>query len=258
VTECPGGKSRRHFTAFVIAMMVGVLLVVTIRSEAQTTRASQATQATQATQASADDGLIRRSPSSDTAASKSAATQKSAATSNPLDVRRILLALGIVLALICALKWLSKLFFSAAAGNRSSRAVQVLSRTVIGPKQQFMLVQVGKRIIVIGDSGNGMSPLAEITDPDEVATLVGQVQEEKGDSISKAFGGLFSRAKQKFEPAAEPNSTAGRSGGVRDASADDRDDDEGDESSPQLAFARQELGGLMDRVRSLSDQLRRP
>jgi len=235
-------------------MMVGVLLVVSIRSEAQTTRASQTTQATQAP---ADDGLIRRSPSSDAATTKSAVTQKSAATSNPLDVRRILLALGIVLALICALKWLSKLFFPAAVGNRSSRAVQVLSRTVIGPKQQFMLVQVGKRIIVVGDSGNGMSPLAEITDPDEVAALVGQVQEEKGDSISKAFGGLFSRAKQKFELAVEPDTTAGRSGDVRDASVEGDDDDEGDESSPQLAFARQELGGLMDRVRSLSDQLRR-
>jgi flagellar biogenesis protein FliO len=230
-------------TAFVIAMMVGVLLVVTIRSEAQTTRASS------------DDGLIRRSASSDITTARPAA-QKPSSTGSSLDVRRILLALAVVIALICALKWLSKLFFPAAAGNRSSRAVQVLSRTVIGPKQQFLLLQVGKRVIVVGDSGNGMTALSEITDPEEIAALVGQVQEEKGDSISKAFGGLFSRAKQKFEPAAEPDSTAGRSGVVRDASVAADDDDE-DQSSPQLAFAREELGGLMDRVRSLSDQLRR-
>ena len=80
-----------------------------------------------------------------------------------------------------------------------------------------------------------MTPLAEITDPDEIAHLVGQVEQDKSGGASRAFGGLFHRARKPFEePADEPVPHP----------------DAPDESSG-------ELDGLSEKIRLLSAQFRR-
>ena len=70
----------------------------------------------------------------------------------------------------------------------ATTAVQLLSRTVLSPKQHVMLLRVGRRLVVIGDSGGQMSALSEITDPDEVAALVGQIRDEKLTAAGPTFG----------------------------------------------------------------------
>ena len=76
------------------------------------------------------------------------------------------------------------LIFALAVGrasgfSRHGRAgeargvVRVLSRTPVTPKQQVLLVQVGRRVLVVADNGTQMNPLSEITDPDEVAAAGG-------------------------------------------------------------------------------------
>ena len=125
------------------------------------------------------------------------------------DIPRVLLALAIVLAIIFFLKWAGRRFFTTPSAGRSSRAVQVLARSVLSPKQQVVLIQVGRRVLVAADSGAQMSPLAEITDPDEVAALVGQLRAEKdasvgnavagmGGAMGTAFGGLLARVRKHF------------------------------------------------------------
>lgn len=161
-----------------------------------------------------------------------------------LDYPRVLAALGIVIGLIFVLRWFGRFFFPATGGRGKSRAVEVISRSPLSPKQQVMLLRVGRRLIVVGDSGSQMNPLCEITDPDEVAALVGQLQGERSSTPARAFGSMFGRSRQVFE--AEDDGRPPPSEGLR----------EPEEQDPPVATAREELSGLRERVRLLAEQFK--
>lgn len=197
---------------------------------------------------SLENDVIRRS--TPPATTQSGVTQK-AAPGGGLDVPRIFTSLAIVIGLILLLRWGGRLLFPGAKSFRPTRAVQVLSRNVISPKQQVIVLQVGKRIVVVGDCGQQMNSLCEITDPDEVASLIGQLHENGRDTMSKSFAGLFGRAGESYKPEARTD----------EAPADD--EAETNESvnvgleDPALAATRQELNGLMDKVRLVARQFNR-
>jgi flagellar biogenesis protein FliO len=161
-----------------------------------------------------------------------------------LDYPRVLAALGIVIGLIFVLRWFGRFFFPAAVGRGKGRAVEIISRSPLSPKQQVMLLRVGRRLIVVGDSGSQMNPLCEITDPDEVAALVGQLQGEKSATPTRAFGSMFGRSRQVFE--SEEDGPAPASSGLRQPEVDE----------PPVASAREELSGLRERVRLLAEQFK--
>jgi flagellar biogenesis protein FliO len=165
-----------------------------------------------------------------------------------LDIPRIGLSLAIVISLIAALYWIYRKFFGATTAQRHSGAMSVLTRLAVTPKQHLVLLQVGRRIVLVSDNGQQMSALSEITDPDEVASLVGQLASEKTVSAVKAmnsFGNVFGRARNDFD---EPEA-----GDQRDVP----DEEESTAQDPSIAEARGEITGLMDKIRLLSGQIRR-
>jgi flagellar biosynthetic protein FliO len=209
-----------------------------------------------------------------TAPASGAATTRPAATtpagvSYGFELPRVLMALGIVLGLIFLLRWVMKSFFAGgvAGAAAGSRAMQVLSRSPLSPRQQLLLVRVGRRLIVVGDSAGQMTALSEITDPDEVAALVGQLQDEKLSAASRTFGGLFTRVRKGFNGGSDPED------GVEDGDAitvvgadertgpsfaairDERPKDEGDDDA-SVAGARGEIRDLMDKVRLVTHQFK--
>jgi flagellar biogenesis protein FliO len=163
-------------------------------------------------------------------------------TSSPLDLRRVVLSLGIVLALVFGCRWAIRYFFPSAAVGRSSQVMKVLSRSVIAPKQQLLLIQVGRRLVVVGDSGQQMNTLTEISDPDEVASLLGQLRAGVPESEPEnPFDPLLGRAREQFDdlpvpPAIDP-------------------DDEAELAVAGVDETRGELSGLTEKVRMLSRQL---
>lgn len=218
---------------------------------AQTSRPSDAGEHSSAMpsvapEAAAIEASIIRRP-----ADSKATTRRSIASNAPavgFDTSRVVLSLAIVLALIFVLRWVSQRVFGKAVASRASRAVQVLSRNVISPKQQLLIVQVGRRLVVVGDSGQQMNPLCEITDAEEMAALLGQIQAEKRESTGNPFGALFGRAGSDF---AEKEDELPRSGDVAD-------EDEDSSTGPSgVDETRDELSGLMDKVRGMSRQFRR-
>ncbi len=233
-----GQAERMHYRALTLATFVALALFARA-GEAQTSRPTKVDVAP-----AAGDAIIRRS------APDSKVTTRPASGVAPapvgFDTTRVAVSLAIVIVLILMLRWASKRMFGRTVLGRSSRAVHVLSRTVISPKQQLLVVQVGRRLVVIGDSGQQMSPLCEITDPEEIAALVGQIQEEKRDTVSNTFGALFGRAGSHFEKEVEPRQPvdAGNAGGAPDLSSQEKD-------------TRDELNGLMDKVRVISRDFRR-
>jgi flagellar biogenesis protein FliO len=171
------------------------------------------------------------------------------------DVKRVLLSLSIVLGLIFVCRWAARWAFPSAAVGRSSQVMRVLSRSVIAPRQQLLLIQVGRRLLVAADCGQQMSALSEITDPDEVAALLGQLRAEPPGLEAVAsgrnpFAPLLDRAQSMFAAHEVPPAGDG---------PDDREDDE--DESLALAGAsstRGELDGLTEKIRLLSRQLGKP
>jgi flagellar biogenesis protein FliO len=217
-----------------VGVVASLILAVTTVVSAQTTRPIPR-------------GMYENQPISQggtTALTQPPTTQQSLSisTSGQLDMGRVALALGLVISMILGMRWAGKRFFPSVGVPRSTGAMKVLSRLLISPKQQLLMIQVGRRIVIVGDSSGQMSSISEITDGEEVAALMGQLTDEKSQSSMKAFGALFHREEEKFEekPAAldDPRLVA----------------DSPSAQDPAVESAREEIDDLADKIRHLSAQ----
>jgi flagellar protein FliO/FliZ len=194
---------------------------------------------------------IGKSPAGSAAANASTTSTNRAQASRsiPVDLARMAIALTIVLGLIFGARWLVLHFFVGTRAPATSRAVKVLGRTSLAPRQQVLLLQIGRRVVVVGESNGQLATLAQLEDPDEVASLLGQLQEEQVQRPS-SFGGVFGKVQRKF------------SGEEDEHAPRPLTDLEDQASEPSLepandSQARSELAGLVDKVRSIRDQLGR-
>jgi len=172
---------------------------------------------------------------------QSPATDSGTAT---LELPRLLGAMALVVGLIFLLRWIGRRFFGATPIAGGTRAVQVLSRSLIAPRQSVMLMRIGRRLLVVADNGSQLASLSEITDPDEVAALIGQLQGEKLDIAGRTFGALFGRSRKD---------EAGEAAVVETPVSVD----ESQTAEPDVSSARAELNGLMDQVRLASSRFSR-
>ena len=142
-------------------------------------------------------------------------------------------ALGVVIGLIFATRWVyTKMGGQVVA--RSSPAVEVLSRTTVAPKSHVLLLRVGQRVLVVGDSGTGLRTLANLDEPEEVASVLQSVTSQQPTSVSKSFNGLVARFNGEYEAKARLA------------------EEGGDDSEIALDRTRDALSGLKSRLRALS------
>jgi flagellar biogenesis protein FliO len=185
---------------------------------------------------------IRRSGGAATPTTRGSGSAPSAAGA-AWDMGKVPIALGGVILLIFGLRWVGKALLPAAAANhRTCRAVQVLVRSTIAPRQQVILIQVGRRLVLVGTAGAQMSPLCEIRQADEVAEVLAQIRSEKR-TAADSFKALFGRAERQFDAreAATDEGEAETHGGSR-------------ESAAATAETRAELSGLIERVQRMARQ----
>jgi flagellar biogenesis protein FliO len=176
-----------------------------------------------------------------TQASGGAATARA---SDVLDTKRLALALGIVLTTIFVTHRLWKRLGMPGAGGKGSGALQVVSRLSVSSKQQVLLIRVGRRLVLVGNCGTQMNPLCEISDPEETAGILGQAATQREGSVSSMFDTVLGGEEKRFDEQTNIDLPAIEAGGEA-------------EVDPALATTREELSGLMDKVRSLSKQFRR-
>ena len=180
----------------------------------------------QATQPAAEiENPIRRNATTTSTAGASASTG--------FDAPRVFAALAAVIGLILVLRWGVKRLVPRGIGN-GSRAINVLARCHISHKQKILIVQIGRRLLVVGDGGQGLNTLCEISDPDESAALLAQM----GKSPATSFERVLSRAVASGD----------------DAQESPMDDGIADE---ELSSARRQLNGLAEKVRVVARQLNR-
>jgi len=101
---------------------------------------------------------------------------------------RMLGALAVVAVLIFAARWFLRRW-DAAGPTALAGPMEVLARAPVAPRQQLLLVRLGKRLVLIGAGGGAMSTLAEVTDPAEVNELI---QAVKSPTVG-ALAGLLRR-----------------------------------------------------------------
>lgn len=210
---------------------------------------------------------IRLNLNRDDAPPKAAGTPATPANASGFDLPRVAGALAIVLALIFALRWILRRSMSATLQPGATSAVQVLSRSPLSPRQQLLLLRVGRRLLVVSDCNGQLSSLSEISDPDEVAALVGQLRDEKRTSPSGSFGnllGMWRRGGEDAERDDDVDAVNAAAGEEFPRAAPDapglrgRRDRHGDDEGADLSdvSARDEIQGLMERVRLISNQFK--
>jgi flagellar biogenesis protein FliO len=114
-----------------------------------------------------------------------------------LNAGRVGAALAAVIGLIFLLRWAGKSVLPASLVGGRAGAVKVLARCPVGPRQQIVLLQIGRRVLVAADCSSQLSSLCQITDADEVAALIGSIHQER-TSPASAFTSWFSQARQAF------------------------------------------------------------
>ena len=157
-------------------------------------------------------------------------------------------ALGVVIGLILLLRWgYLKLSGQPSATRTASSVVEVLSRTTVAPRNHVLLLRVGHRILIVGDSGSGMRTLANIDDEQEVADLLASITAAQSNSVTKNFSqllGRFGAAHDQVDPN-DPNAAAHWAA---------HDDDGGDDAEHVFDRARHNVSGLTSRIRTLTDK----
>ena len=144
-----------------------------------------------------------------------------------------LAALGVVIGLVFAARW-AYAKMGGTVVTRPSSVVEVLSRTAVAPKSHVLLLRVGQRVLVVGDSGGGgLQTLAELSDAEEVASVLQSVTAGRESSVTKNFNSLMSRFQQ------DPQGPGGRAL------------EGGDDSEVHLDRTRDALSGLANRLRTL-------
>lgn len=261
--------------AAVLAALLGVLM------------AGKAALADAPTTAPAADSsvIVRHAEAAQAAATSSSSSSEPSATSLVTNVGgggsmlRVGMALAGVVGLILILKYGAGTMLGVkAAGPRANKGVRVLSRTTMGPRQQLVLLQVGRKLVLVADSGGTVSTVTEIVDPDEVAELAGQAigagpgagVTDRGGELGderlrerasvigggQPFGKLFKRQSLSYDGSSSDGALSGGSSvSDREEFVEPRAESVGRETSGEAADDENvDLAGLAERVRRLNRQ----
>jgi len=129
------------------------------------------------------------------------AETKSASTG--LGVWQTIGCTGAVIGLILAGRWVLVRSVRSPIGSSSVRSqlgmggrapsgvLFVLGRYPVSRGQSLVLIQLDRRVLLLSQSGTGFQTLAELRDPEEVASIIAKARDEEGESLSAKFSSLM-------------------------------------------------------------------
>lgn len=141
---------------------------------------------------------------------------------------RVVVSLGVVIVLILLLaaglrraaRAQGGLASAAGPGGRApSGVLEVLGRYPLGMGRTLILLKMDRRVLLLSQTtggrvrgGGSITTLCEVTDPEEVASLLVQTRDADGESISERFRSMLGRFDRESE-AAERGGGGGAVGG---------------------------------------------
>ncbi len=165
------------------------------------------------------------------------------------SVVQTLAALAMVLGLIFVLRWLLQKWSGQGGSgllSRSGQVIEVLSRTTIASKSQVLVLRVGHRLIVTHESAQGMSTLATISDPDEIACVLEAVHSGKPGSVTGQFRQMLDHFNGTYEGQWHPSMPK---------TLTDLDDPGNDDTEIITDRSRNEVGNLLARLRRMNREI---
>jgi flagellar protein FliO/FliZ len=88
---------------------------------------------------------------------------------------QMLASLGVVLGGLLVTLWFFKRFVQSRAGGVNTRLIRVLASCTIGLKKTITLVDVPGAILVLGVTGDRISLLARIEEPEAMRKIRGEI-----------------------------------------------------------------------------------
>ena len=88
---------------------------------------------------------------------------------------QMLASLAVVLGGLLLTLWFFKRFVQARAGSVNNRLIRVLASSTIGLKKTITLVDVPGAILILGVTGDRISLLARIEDPETMRKIRGEI-----------------------------------------------------------------------------------
>lgn len=165
-------------------------------------------------------------------ASDMSLTRKSSLDSVPLDptpessrgkmiapLVTVASSLAIVLALFCGLVWAGRKFGGGAAASKPlpASALTPLGHVMLDPRTKLLLVKCGRRILVLSQTASGITPITEVTHPDEVRELIANCSSEAREMFQRTLREIelepvkgFTDAPITPSPASPPPRASGR------------------------------------------------
>ncbi len=109
------------------------------------------------------------------------------------DVFEMAWPMLVVLVVISGCVYAFKRWMPQAGRPGGGDAVKILARHYLSGKQSICLVRTGRRVLLVGITPDRINTLSEITDADEVASLIGSAERGRPGSFTKMFGKLTER-----------------------------------------------------------------
>ncbi len=152
-------------------------------------------------------------PNSDPNDGSNPESKPKSGSTNPLIT--VSSSLALVLGLFAALIWATRKFGTQGGSNKNipKEIFQTLGSTSIDPRTQVSLLRCGQRILIIARTNNGVHPLGEITDKDEVRHLIATCTGDSKQEFHNALASIESETAGSGYIGSQPEPAAVRSRG---------------------------------------------
>jgi flagellar biogenesis protein FliO len=125
------------------------------------------------------------------------------------ELTRVIGALAAVLGLLMLLRlFLKRASGALAGGGRPSGVLEILARYPIARGQSLQLMKIGRRILLVHQSGTSMSTLTEVTDGEEVAALLARMEAGARSREALRFKSALRTFQDEHDRLAPPHSPA--------------------------------------------------
>jgi flagellar biogenesis protein FliO len=109
-------------------------------------------------------------------------------------------ALALVLGLLCLSAWVVKRSMPRSARVLPKDVAEVLGRVPLAGRQVGQLVRVGRKLLLVATTPNGIETLTEITDEEDVQNLLRICDESHGRGAQAAFDDIFRQMTREPAP----------------------------------------------------------
>ncbi|MDR2761907.1 MAG: hypothetical protein LBB88_04850 [Planctomycetaceae bacterium] len=117
-------------------------------------------------------------------------------------------SLFIVISIFLILTLLFRKISPNATQTLPKEVFENLGKTFLSQKLQVYLLRLGNRLILVSATGDALTPITEITDPDEVVTVLGMCRTLNNNAINKFHKNLSAQLNSNNFNESEKNYTA--------------------------------------------------